>query len=113
MSELFPEPEAPVTHTNCSSGISTSMFLRLFWRAPRTTSDLQRDGRRCAGMAMLFLPLRYWPVSERPSFSSFFKDPSATMVPPCTPGPGPISRMIRGANRVGVMLDHDDRVAEI
>ena len=37
-SELLPEPLAPVTQTNAPSGISTSMFLRLLWRAPTTRS---------------------------------------------------------------------------
>ena len=41
-----PDPDAPVTQTNCSSGISTRRFLRLIWRAPRTTSDRPLAGRR-------------------------------------------------------------------
>src|SRR5262245_63349193 len=49
MSELFPDPEAPVTHTNCPSGTSTRMFFRLLWRAPRTTIDLVLLGGGRAG----------------------------------------------------------------
>src|SRR6516164_4841877 len=35
--EDFPEPLGPVTTVNLPSGRSTSMPLRLFWRAPRTS----------------------------------------------------------------------------
>jgi hypothetical protein len=35
-SELFPDPESPVMTTSLSRGISTSMFFRLFARAPFT-----------------------------------------------------------------------------
>ena len=100
ISELFPEPDAPVTQTNCSSGIATVMFFRLFCRAPRTTSRLPLGGRRRAGIAMRFFPLRYCPVSDFPSRRMALSGPSATMVPPCTPGPGPISRMWSAARMV-------------
>src|SRR5580700_8181662 len=36
-SDDFPEPETPVTTVNWLCGISKSMFLRLWTRAPRTT----------------------------------------------------------------------------
>ena len=42
----FPEPETPVMHVKTPSGRSTSMFLRLCWRAPRILIDdvdLRRD----------------------------------------------------------------------
>src|SRR5579863_103939 len=32
----FPEPESPVTTLRVLRGISTEMFFRLCWRAPRT-----------------------------------------------------------------------------
>src|SRR5882762_127671 len=35
-SDDLPEPERPVITVNLSRGMSTSMFLRLCWRAPRT-----------------------------------------------------------------------------
>ena len=35
-SEDLPEPLSPVTTVSVLRGISTSMFLRLCWRAPRT-----------------------------------------------------------------------------
>jgi hypothetical protein len=40
--------------------------------------------------------------------------PWATMRPPCTPAPGPMSTTwIGGADGVLVVLDHDHRVAEV
>ncbi len=33
-SDDLPEPETPVTTVSRSWGISSEMFLRLFWRAP-------------------------------------------------------------------------------
>src|SRR5713101_9035120 len=36
--EDLPEPESPVMTVRELRGISTLMFLRLCWRAPRTTS---------------------------------------------------------------------------
>src|SRR3990172_5218821 len=38
MRVLFPEPDTPVMPTNLPSGMRTSMFFRLFSRAPRTRS---------------------------------------------------------------------------
>src|SRR5688572_11016683 len=35
MSELFPDPETPVTQTSAPSGICTLTLRRLLWRAPR------------------------------------------------------------------------------
>src|SRR6266576_2027896 len=43
-SVLFPEPDTPVTATNCPSGMRTSMSLRLCARAP----DDDRLGARLA-----------------------------------------------------------------
>src|SRR5579859_8284223 len=37
-SEDLPEPESPVMTVSELRGISTLIFLRLCWRAPRTTS---------------------------------------------------------------------------
>src|SRR6185295_14012560 len=49
INELLPEPATPVTTTSTPSGMSTSTFLRLCVRAPRTfiTPDgLRTDGFR-------------------------------------------------------------------
>jgi hypothetical protein len=35
-SDDLPEPDTPVTTSSSPSGKSMLMFLRLFWRAPRT-----------------------------------------------------------------------------
>ena len=43
-SELLPEPLTPVTQTNRPSGISTVMFLRLWWRAPTMRQHLAVAG---------------------------------------------------------------------
>ena len=76
------------------------MFLRLFWRAPRTTIDFaaRRPARR--GTAMLFLPLRYWPVSDLPSCRILFKRPFGDDRAAVHAGPGPISRMWSAARIV-------------
>ena len=46
-SELLPEPLTPVTAMNVPSGKATSMFLRLFWRAPLTDASDGREVGRC------------------------------------------------------------------
>ena len=38
-SDDLPEPDMPVNTTKASRGTSTSIFLRLFWRAPRTCTQ--------------------------------------------------------------------------
>src|SRR5438045_762094 len=43
-SEDFPEPERPVITTSRSRGISTSTFLRLCSRAPRTAMTFELGG---------------------------------------------------------------------
>ena len=114
MSELFPDPEAPVTQTNCPSGISTRMFLRLFWRAPRTTSDLPLRGRRRSGIPMDFLPLRYLPVSDLPSLKTFFERPLGHDLAAMHARAGTdLQDMIGGPNRVRVVLDNDHGIAQV
>ena len=60
----LPEPDTPVTATKQPSGNSTSMFLRLCSRAPRTTSDSSAGLRRSSGTGIERLPDRYWPVID-------------------------------------------------
>src|SRR5215472_5077709 len=43
-SDDLPEPESPVITTSRSRGISTSMFLRLCSRAPRTAMTFELGG---------------------------------------------------------------------
>ena len=115
-SELLPEPLTPVTQTNSPSGMSTSMFFRLLWRAPWIVdSALSVRGRRCSGTAICLragevLAGEALRVGERCRRTC----PAATTSPPRTPGPGPKStRWSAGPHRVLVVLDDDDRVAHV
>ena len=88
---LFPEPETPVTQTNCPSGNFTFTFFKLFSVAPFTSIALPLDFLLFFGTCICFLPLKYCPVTE--SVTSFTSSavPWAITLPPCTPAPGPIS----------------------
>ena len=89
-SELLPEPDTPVTHVTTPSGISTSIFLRLFSLAPRTFN--QPVGLRLvAGTGILIFPLRYAPVIDSGHAIISLAVPTATTSPPFLPAPGPIS----------------------
>ena len=90
-SELFPEPDTPVTHTNLPSGISTFTFLRLFSSAPFIYRKFPLPSRLFSGTGIIILPLRYWPVMLFLFFIISLAVPSATISPPWTPAPGPIS----------------------
>ena len=90
----LPDPETPVTATNCPRGNETVMSLRLCSPAPWTTSWSPLLGRRNCGTGIDFAPDRYKPVND----SAFCKIPSGpstgpecTMRPPCSPAPGPTS----------------------
>src|SRR5688572_13680438 len=80
MSVDLPEPDTPVMHTSRRSGNSTSMFLRLCSRTPRSFTLLSAGTMRARGAvsagsllawgagargATCLAPDRYWPVSER------------------------------------------------
>ena len=89
-SELFPEPETPVTTVMIPSGISTSIFLRLCSLAPFIVS--QPVGcLRSFGTGMHSLPLRYWPVMESGQAMISSGVPAAMTSPPSLPARGPIS----------------------
>ena len=60
---LLPLPDTPVTQVNTPRGMSTSIFLRLFTRAPFTLSHLPLL-RLPSGSGMNLRPDRYWPVME-------------------------------------------------
>ena len=49
MSDDLPEPDTPVTATNMPSGNATSMFLRLFSRAPLDEQPLAVAGAPLRG----------------------------------------------------------------
>jgi hypothetical protein len=54
----LPDPLTPVTAVSRPSGILTSMFFRLFSRAPRMTSSPFSAGRRAAGVGIDRAPVR-------------------------------------------------------
>src|SRR5262249_53333271 len=68
--ELLPDPLTPVTAINEPSGNRTSMFFKLFWRAPLTTNHWVDDApsesliRRFVGIGIAFLLDKYWPVRD-------------------------------------------------
>ncbi len=89
----LPAPETPVTQVNRPSGISAVTFLRLLPRAP---DELERRGPCGAcgaggGTGTVRSPVRYWPVSESGFAMMSAGVPSATISPPWTPAPGPMS----------------------
>jgi len=91
-SDDLPLPDTPVTQVMTPSGKRTSMFFRLFARAPRT-SMYPLGFRRTAGTGTLRLPDRYAPVIERSAAMISAGVPHATTSPPSTPAPGPMSTM--------------------
>ena len=87
----FPLPLTPVTAVNTPMGNFALTFLRLFCFAPLTSMNLSPISLRLAGTGIDSLPVRYWPVmlSSQAIISSI--EPCATILPPWTPAPGPIS----------------------
>jgi hypothetical protein len=57
-----------------------------------TVSFLPLPLRRLAGMAISRAPERYWPVMEAASRMISAGVPWATIWPPWTPAPGPMSK---------------------
>ncbi len=99
MRVLFPLPDTPVIQTILPRGRWTSMFFRLFSAAPRITSSFSRPIRRFLGRGISFAPLRYCPVIDWGQLTISSSTPVATISPPCSPAPGPIS-MIWSAARI-------------
>ena len=111
-SELLPEPETPVTHTKTPSGISTSMFLRLWCRAPRTTSLLRAD--RAADGGNLDLPPagKIGPGEAGRDLHDSAGRPGGHHVPAAHARAGPeIHDVVGRPHRVFVVLDDHHRVA--
>src|ERR1700674_2694023 len=70
-SEDLPDPLKPVMTVRLLRGISTSMFLRLCWRAPRTeilvmAINCESDALQCPSV-MWTGPQRCWKVEVRNS----------------------------------------------
>src|SRR5260370_8602805 len=55
-SDDFPEPLGPVTTVNLPSGRSTSTPLRLFWRAPQTSTQFAAAGSVTHFFSVTFEP---------------------------------------------------------
>src|SRR5579864_5777958 len=74
-SEDFPDPETPVTTVMALCGISKSMFLRLWTRAPRTTIlSLEASDIRIQEAAIQTqLRMGVSEESERPAESFYYK----------------------------------------
>ena len=90
-SELFPEPDTPVTATKRPRGTSTSIPRKLFSAAPSKWIQPLSSLRRSLGTGIYFLPAKYCPVSDFLFFSTSFGVPAAIISPPNSPAPGPIS----------------------
>ena len=60
----FPEPDTPVTTMKSPSGNLTSMFFRLFARAPSTSIALPFELRRSGGTGIDISPDMNRPVSD-------------------------------------------------
>ena len=88
--ENFPEPDTPVMQVIIPSGMFTSMFFRLFSRAPLIVRN-PVGFLRSSGTGILILPLKYAPVIDFGFFMISCAVPQATTSPPCEPAPGPIS----------------------
>ncbi len=84
----FPEPETPDITTRFSSGISTSMFLKLFCLAPLIWIN-SLAFRRLSGTLISSFPVRYYAVSKS-EFLSSLKFPAKTSSPPKITCSGPI-----------------------
>ena len=95
----LPDPLTPVMQTNSPSGIRTSMFFRLFSRAPFTSRALPLPCRRFAGIGMRRSPRRKAPVMLSGQARIASSGPWQTTWPPCSPAPGPRST-IQSAERM-------------
>ena len=94
----LPEPLTPVTAVSTPSGILTSMFFRLFARAPRMTISPFSAGRRLPGVGIARVPVEIGAGQRsagavRPAAASISCAgvPWKMTWPPCSPAPGPRS----------------------
>src|SRR3989304_3876174 len=83
----LPEPETPLTQTNSPSGTRTSMFFRLFPRAPWTPTAFPFPGRRRSGTGIRRRPLRYCPLIDSSHAITAASGPETTPWPPAPPAP--------------------------
>ena len=90
-SELFPEPETPVTQTKSPSGNEASIPFRLLCRAPLIVRNRPSGTFRFLGISIDLVPARYAPVKLSGARARSSIVPYAMTSPPLTPGPGPKS----------------------
>ncbi len=116
MSVDLPEPETPVTQVKSPSGISMSRFSEIVAACPADADLVARRSRRVrsSGTGILRRPLKYWPVSELAEASiSARRALRYHMAAGDAGARSQIDDVSRRADRLGIVLDDDQRVAEI
>ena len=110
----LPDPDTPVTAMNTQRERHVHPAQVMLGRALDHVLPAPERGRRAAGSAIDWRPVRYAPVSDPELASSSSTGPDTTMLPPVLPAPGPMSTT-QSAARIGVlvMLHHDQRVTEV
>jgi flagellar basal body rod protein FlgG len=81
-SELFPEPETPVTQVKTPRGTFTLIFLRLFSSAPIIDKVLPLPVLLLSGTGIFLSPERYLPVIESLQLIISSAVPAQTISPP-------------------------------
>ena len=111
----LPEPLTPVTAVSVPSGIDTSMFFRLLARAPRMTISPFDDGRRVGGCRNRTLAAQIRAGQRAmPSLQQLCRHALEDHVAAVLTRAGPeIDHVVRRPDRLLVVLDDDDGVAEI
>ena len=87
----FPLPETPDTDINLPSGNSAVMFFKLFSFAPLITIFPSFPFLLTFGYGTFNFPDKYLPVIDFLFFDITFQSPAATIFPPSSPAPQPIS----------------------
>src|SRR5919198_843678 len=104
----LPDPLTPVTAVRTPSGILTSMFLRLFSRAPRILRSPFIDGRRAFGVVRGFTVARTAPAQQ--FLRRALEDHMAAEVAGARTE---IDHVVGDADRLLVVFDDDHGVPEI
>ena len=86
----LPDPDTPVTQVNTPRGNRTVSSLVVLAHPDQLQPALP-GLRRLDGTAMARFPAMYWPVRDASVRSRSARAPSATIWPPCSPAPGPMS----------------------
>ena len=96
--ELLPEPETPVTQVKTPNGMVQSIFLILLVVTPFKVKN-SSGSRRSSGIGTFKSPRIYFAVSEWEFLKSSCTFPENTSSPPCSPEPGPSSKIV-SASRI-------------